>query len=97
MTDDGASPIETGHVIFLDGSITELRDRISFKHRYWNEKALEDLVANIKDIYNDVDKSTISTQGKGIQDVIREIAQIIFRDDYRPANVGAKLEAIGRA
>ncbi len=97
VTDSEVSPIEQGHVIFLDGDIKELKNRISFKHKYWNENALQELVDNIRVIYGNVDKSVISTEGKDIQDVIREISHVIFRGEYRPADVGAKLKQLGAA
>jgi len=95
VTDGEVAPIEQGHVIFLDGDIKELKNRISYKHRYWDERQLQELVDNIRAIYGSFDKSTISTAGKDIQDVIREISHVIFREKYRPIDIGAQLKQLG--
>jgi shikimate kinase len=93
ITDKGTRGIEKGHVIFLDGPVEELKRRISFKHRYWTSKQISDLVDEIRHVYGSIDRSVIKTEGRDIQDVIREVSQIIFREKYTSVDIEGALRA----
>jgi hypothetical protein len=92
VTDKGQRHIEPGHIIYLDSDISELKRRNSFKHKYWTDAQLSELLGGISEVYQGLAKSTILTHGRDIQDVVREVSRVIFLDDYNPVDVQAELE-----
>lgn len=93
ITDDGAREIAQGHIIRLDADIEDLRVRNSLKHKYWPDEEYERLLNAIEDVYGTLVQSIVSTRGRTATAVTREIARIIFLNDYTPANIQNALEA----
>jgi len=94
ITNAGANSIAAGHVIYLHSCVDDIRFRTSLKHKYWSDEEYNELVDNILLIYSRLPKSTVYTGGRGPAAVAKEIARIIFTEDYAPADVGAELQRI---
>ncbi len=97
ITEGGTFSIEKGHVIYLDCELTDLRVRNSFKHKYWEDAELNDLVKSIGEVYGIVSRSVICTRGRDANDVAREIAKVVFLGDYSPVDVEATLQSFAEA
>jgi hypothetical protein len=82
-----------GHIIYLDCDIGELKIRNSFKHRYWPDDDYEALLSALRQIYGPMPKSEICTRGRGIEDVARQIAQVVFLDDYQEVDILDRLKS----
>jgi hypothetical protein len=78
-------------VIILECGIEELKLRNSLKHKYWPDTELQRLVGEIEQVYANVPQTRICTRGRTIAEVAREIAKVIFLDDYTPADIETKL------
>jgi hypothetical protein len=96
ITDDGAHPIEKGHVIYLDGSVDEIRERGTYKHRHWTTREIEELVSDIDDVYQNVEKTIVCTRGRTIAQVTKEVARAIFLCDYNEIDVRNLLASISK-
>jgi len=83
--------IQPGHVIYLDCDVSELRIRNSFKHKYWDDDSVKALIGSLDEVYGGVQKSVVSTLGRSAADVAKEIARIIYLDDYAPVDIEAEL------
>lgn len=93
ISNDGRIRVEKGHVIYLDADARDVLNRISYKHKCdWASDRIETLIENINDVYGKVAKTTICTRGRSIQEVTREIAKVIFMDEYNEVDVGGVLE-----
>lgn len=89
--------IQPRHVIYLDCDVSELRIRNSFKHKYWDDDAVEALMSSLKEVYAGVEKSVVSTLGRSPADVAKEIARIIYLDDYVPVDIGDELRKVAES
>ncbi|ABD08174.1 hypothetical protein RPB_3479 [Rhodopseudomonas palustris HaA2] len=76
-----------GHVIYLDCDISDIRIRNSFKHRYWPDKEYNRLLEALAEVYGPVKKSEICTRGRSCEDVAREIARIVFLEEYNEVDI----------
>ena len=92
ITSCGRDKIQKGHIIYLDADVSDLRNRISFKHKYWSEVRLRELVEKIDEVYHGIYKTGLCTRGRTIQSVARELAKIIFLEDYNEVDVGSHLQ-----
>ncbi len=92
ITDRRSHSIEKGHLIYLDGDVGDIQQRNTYKHKYWTEKEIQELVDKIDAIYSDVPKTRICTRGRSVFQVSREIAKVIFLDCYRDVGLEDKLE-----
>ena len=88
--------IERGHIIFLESTLAEVQIRTSFKHKYWKTADLKKHLANLEAVYRGVNRSVVCTSGRGPADVAREIARVIFLQDYQPVDIEAELGRVGR-
>jgi hypothetical protein len=91
ITSGGAFKIATGQLIMLECGIEEIRLRNSLKHKYWPDEELQRLADEIEQVYANVPQTRICTRGRTIAEVAREIARVIFLDDYSPADIETKL------
>jgi hypothetical protein len=91
VTNCDAIEIEKGQVIMLECGVEELKLRNSLKHKYWPEDKLQGLMDEIELVYVNVLKARICTRGRSIAGVAREIARVVFLDDYRPADIETEL------
>lgn len=91
ITEEGTWTVAQGHIIQLNASLEELRIRNSLKHKYWPDDEIEKLIREMKEIYGALPKSVVCTTGRSATAVAKEIARIIFLDDYRPVNVEEQL------
>ena len=91
ITSGGAFKIATGQLIMLECGIEELRLRNSLKHKYWPDEELQRLADEIERVNANVPQTRICTRGRTIAEVAREIARVIFLDDYSPADIETKL------
>ena len=91
ITDGKQHGIEKGHLIYLDGDVSDIQQRSSYKHKYWSPDEIEELVNNINAVYKEIDKTTICTRGRTIADVARQIAKVIFIGKYQEVDVEERL------
>jgi hypothetical protein len=91
ITDDSTWKVAPGHIIQLDASLEEIRIRNSLKHKYWPDDEYEKLLRDIQEIYGKLARSVVYTTGRSSAAVAKEIARIIFIDDYRPVNLQDEL------
>jgi hypothetical protein len=91
ITNDGAFKIMPGQVIMLECDIEELKRRNSLKHKYWTDEDLQVLMDEIESVYHSVPQTRICTRGRAVAEVAREIAKVIFLDEYTPVDIEAKL------
>lgn len=92
ITKGGAIKIDHGHVIMLDCDLTELKFRNSLKHKYWSDSKLQELLDDINHVYSNVPKTVVCTRGRGAAEVAREIAKVIFLNEYNPVDIAAQLQ-----
>jgi len=94
ITDGGTREICKGHIIHLDCGIEEIRIRNSLKHKYWTDPQYQQLIDRIDEIYGTMDRTTICTRGRDATSVAREIAKVIFLNEYRPVDLEGALNKI---
>ena len=80
ITDGNKHSIERGHLIYLDGSVDEIRERGTFKHKHWSTYEIGDLVEKIEEVYGKVRKTVVCTRGRTVMQVSKELAKVIFLD-----------------
>ena len=80
ITDGNKHSIERGHLIYLDGSVDEIRERGTFKHKHWSTYEIGDLVEKIEEVYWKVRKTVVCTRGRTVMQVSKELAKVIFLD-----------------
>ncbi|QDP23948.1 hypothetical protein [Bradyrhizobium cosmicum] len=97
ITDSRSHAIEKGHLIFLDGDVGDIQQRNTYKHKYWTEAEIEELMGNIDSVYQDVPKTTICTRGRSAAQVAREMAKVIFLDNYCDISLEDRLEQFAGA
>jgi hypothetical protein len=95
ITDGRSHSIEKGHLIYLEGDISDIQQRGTYKHKYWTEKEITELIENIDSVYGDIPTTRICTRGRSAFQVSREIAKVIFLDRYQDVNIETKLEEHG--
>ena len=88
VTNRGSKPLQKGHVILLDADLADIQIRISYKHKYWPEDRLTDLLTKIKEVYSDVPMTTLCTRGRNANAVAREIVKVIFTCEYHEVDLG---------
>jgi hypothetical protein len=87
-----SKPIAPGHIIFLDSVLADLKVINSFKHKYWPDAEYQKLLVALEEVYGPIYKKTkVGTSGRGIGEVVREIARIIFLEEYKEVDLGAEL------
>lgn len=87
-----SKPIAPGHIIFLDSTLDDLKVRNSYKHKYWPDDEYQKLLTGLEEIYGPIDKkTTVGTHGRSIGEVVREIARVIFLEDYKEVDLGSEL------
>jgi hypothetical protein len=91
ITDDGARTLVQGHIIYLKSCVDDVRWRNSLKHRYWPDEKYSELIEKISEIYGPLKHTTITTDGRNAGAVAKEIARVIFLEEYMPADIGAAL------
>lgn len=91
ITDGGKHSIERGHLIYLDGSPDEIQQRGTYKHKHWTITEIKELVTSIEAVYGRVDKTTVCTRGRTIMQVTRELAKVIFLDQYKEVDIERQL------
>jgi hypothetical protein len=91
ITNCGRDRLQKGHVILLDADLADIKNRMSLKHKYWDEQDLKDLLENIEAVYSRVPKTVLCTRGRSIQQVTRELARVIFMGRYQEIDLGHKL------
>ena len=96
ITDDGARSLAQGHIIYLKSCIDDVRVRNSMKHKYWPDDKYQELIDNISEIYGALKHTVITTMGRNADAVAKEIARVIFVDDYIPVDIGQELERFSR-
>lgn len=96
VTIRGESPIERGHVIYLDCDLPSARIRMSLKHQYWKQEDLEAQLRSMDAVYDKTERSIVDTNGRTSAEVAREIARVIFVHQYTPVDVGDKLQRIAK-
>jgi hypothetical protein len=94
ITDRRTHAIEKGHVIYLDGSVEEIRERGTYKHKHWKNEEIERFIKNIEDIYRDVKKTVLCTRGRTAEQVAKELAKVIFLSDYSEIDVEDQLSRL---
>jgi hypothetical protein len=67
-------------LIYLDGSVDEIRERGTFKHKHWSTYEIGDLVEKIEEVYGKVRKTVVCTRGRTVMQVSKELAKVIFLD-----------------
>ena len=97
ITSDGSLLIEKGHIIFLDCEVAELKIRNSFKHKYWPDEEIGGLLLEMEEVYSGLKQSRICTRGRTIGDVAREIAKIVFLEEYWPVDIADELQKFASA
>jgi hypothetical protein len=96
ITDGKKHAIQKGHLIYLDGSSDEIQQRGTYKHKHWTVKEIDDLIRSIEDIYGKIDKTVVCTRGRTIMQVTRELAKVIFLDEYREVDIEQQLGRLSR-
>ncbi|MBA7467547.1 hypothetical protein ES707_02768 [subsurface metagenome] len=96
ITTNRSQPIEKGHLIYLDGDISDIQQRNTYKHKYWTEQEIRDLVEKINDIYGGVKMTHICTRGRSVFQVSREVAKVIFIDSYAEVDLQNELDEYGK-
>ena len=92
ITDERSHQIENGHLIYLDGDVADIQQRNTYKHKYWTEQEITELIEKIEGVYGDIPKTKICTRGRSAFQVSREIAKVIFIDRYYGVDIERKLE-----
>lgn len=93
ITDGGAWKIEPGHIIELSASLEDIRIRNSLKHKFWPDKDYQELLDRIQEVYGSIDRTIVSTHGRSAAQVAKQIARIIFLNDYNPVDIGKVLSS----
>ena len=93
ITDSRKHPIENGHLIYLDGSAEEIQQRGTYKHKHWEISEIDDLVENIEAVYERTKKTIVCTRGRTATQVVREVASVIFLDDYNEVDIERQLKS----
>jgi ribosomal protein L32 len=96
ITDGNKHSIEKGHVIYLDGNADEIQQRGTYKHKHWTVSEIEDLVAKIEEVYGNVRKTVVCTRGRSATQVTKELAKVIFLDDYVEISIEDQLTGMSR-
>lgn len=91
ITEDDTRLIAKGHIIQLDASLEDLRIRNSLKHKYWPDDEMERLVREMGEVYGELPRSIVCTIGRSPSVVAKEIARVIFLEEYRPVDVQGQL------
>ncbi|MDQ0462510.1 hypothetical protein QO010_000258 [Caulobacter ginsengisoli] len=94
ITDNGTREICKGHIIHLECGMEEIRIRNSLKHKYWTDSQYQQLLVRIDEVYGPMVRTTICTRGRDATAVAREIAKVIFLDDYRPVDLEDTLKQV---
>ena len=89
--------IEKGHVIFLCGAVKEIQTRLLNKHKSWSTEIIEDLQNNIGEVYTFPEMTNINTTNRSIEEVVQEVAKVIFWYKYAPVDIKQKLTDIVEA
>jgi hypothetical protein len=92
ITSSGRERIQKGHIILLEADMSDLKNRMSLKHKYWSDEALRTLLKKINDVYADIPKTVLCTRGRNVQEVVRELAKIIFVADYNEVDIAYYLK-----
>jgi hypothetical protein len=92
ITNHGQEQIQHGHLIYLDADRSDLRNRMSYKHKYWSDRAIRKLQLNIQQVYGQIHKTIICTRGRTAREVARELAKVIFLGDYEEVDIGKQLQ-----
>lgn len=87
--------IQKGHVIYLRGAEKEIIYRLLNKHKDWKKEDIEDFQKYIEEIYAFPEKTIIDTSNRSIEEVVHEVAKVIFWFEYAPSDIAAKLKEIG--
>lgn len=96
MISGGATSVTRGHIIYLSSCVEDVRYRTSLKHKYWTNEEYQELIDNIVLVYSKLKKSTVYTGGRGPAAVAKEIARVIFTEEYSPEDIGAELVRISQ-
>jgi shikimate kinase len=94
ITDRGKRPVAPGHIIHLDCDLADIKYRCSLKHKYWPESDYQELLDNAEVIYGEIQRTMICTRGRNSNAVAREIAKVIFLEEYRPVNIETELTKV---
>jgi hypothetical protein len=96
ITNSGARELAKGHIIYLDSCIEDVRIRCSLKHKYWPDDVYREIIDNISQVYGNLPHTIVTTGGRDANAVAKEIARIIFLENYVPADVGNELERFSK-
>lgn len=88
--------LNSGHVIFLSASGNELLSRAKHRHGNAGPEYFETQQSFIRQIYNEpnVAITEISTSGRSISQVVRQIAKIIHLNPYREFDIQGRIEEL---
>lgn len=92
LSKDDGWKVQEGHIIHLDCDVGELTIRNSYKHKYWAESEIGDLLNNIEDVYGPLNPTKICTRGRTANEVAREVAKVVFLEEYKPVDIGLALK-----
>lgn len=91
ITEGDTWSVEQGHIIQLNASLEDLRIRNSLKHKYWPDDAFLELVREMEEVYGTLPRSVVCTIGRSASAVAKEIARVIFLEDYKPVDIQNQL------
>jgi hypothetical protein len=79
-------PLEPGSIILLIGDPKEIHFRLTRKtgSTTYTVEDLEKMQRNLQEIYKDKDTQIVDTRHMTLDHVIKKVAHIIYREDYRP-------------
>ena len=81
----------------MDCGLEEVRVRNSLKHKYWTDDQFARLLRRIDEVYGSLERTVICTRGRDATAVAREIAKVIFLDEYKPVDLEGTLRKLGQA
>ena len=88
--------VENGQMIFLDSHTSDIQNRLLVDRKTsWDDDHIDTLKKRAHTVYGS-HITKIDTSGRHITDVVREIARVIFVDEYKPEDLQTKLENLSK-
>jgi len=86
--------IAEGHIILLLNDPAELELRLLTTAKEYSADRLSRMQRDLRHIYDMAGVTTIDARYKTPEDVIKEVAKVVYLGDYVPANIEQQLEKI---
>jgi hypothetical protein len=87
--------IQNGQVLLLKSNPDEIVTRLlSKRNSSWTTKDISALHTRTLKIFNENDVTLIDNSGRNLENVVKDVARVIFTEKYEPINLHYKLDSI---